>query len=46
MSERSYDERPRAPPQTPPSDVQDRREHVTGPGLHRSGTEDALNRVN
>ncbi len=30
MSERSYDERPSAPPQTPPSDVQNRREHVKG----------------
>ena len=29
MSERSYDERPSAPPQTPPSGVQNRREHVT-----------------
>ena len=28
MSERSYDERPSAPPQTPPSGVQNRREHV------------------
>ena len=28
MSERSYDERPSAPPQTPPSDDQIRREHV------------------
>ena len=29
MSERSYDERPSAPPQTPPSGVQNRREHVS-----------------
>ena len=29
MGERSYDERPSAPPQTPPSGVQNRREHVS-----------------
>ena len=29
MSERSYDERTNAPPQTPPSGVRNRREHVS-----------------
>ncbi len=37
MSERSYDERPSAPPQTPPSGARNRREHVSHATQGHSG---------